>query len=98
MVNDPAAAAIARKAASRVVETKDVVGSEYPSMGSEDFSYFLEHVPGAFVRLGARQLDWEPVALHSPAFDIDEKVLDIGAGYFNQVARTAHAELAMRDK
>ncbi len=93
VVNDPAAAAIARNAARQVVGVEDVVGAEYPSMGSEDFSYYLDEVPGAFVRLGARALDWEPVALHSPAFDVDEKVLAIGARFYDQVARTAHASV-----
>ncbi len=93
VVNDSGAAAIARKAAGQVVGADNVVGSEYPSMGSEDFSFYLDHVPGAFVRIGARNLKWEPVPLHSPAFDIDENALAIGTRYFDQVVRTAHVEL-----
>ncbi len=61
-------------------------------MGSEDFSYYLDHVPGAFVRFGARDPEWEPIPLHSPAFDIDEKVLAVGARYFAHLARVAHAQ------
>lgn len=91
VVNDPAGAAVARAAARQVVGTEDVVGSEHPSMGSEDFSFFLDHVPGAFVRLGARDEGWEPLPLHSPAFDIDEKVLAVGTRFYDQVVRSAHA-------
>lgn len=93
VINDPTGAAIAREAASRVVGADNVVGSEYPSMGSEDFSFFLEHVPGAFVRFGAREESWEPVPLHSPAFDIDEKALAVGARVYDQVVRTAHGSI-----
>ena len=93
VVNDRAGAAIARAAARQIVGTENVVGSEHPSMGSEDFSFFLDHVPGAFVRLGAREESWEPVPLHSPAFDIDERALAVGARFYDQVVRTAHSEI-----
>ncbi|MDH3304555.1 MAG: M20 family metallopeptidase [Gammaproteobacteria bacterium] len=93
VINDPAGAAIAREAASRIVGADNVVGSEHPSMGSEDFSFFLEHVPGAFVRFGAREERWAPVPLHSPAFDIDEKALAVGARFYDQVVRTAHGRI-----
>ena len=56
-------------------------------MGSEDFSFYLRDVQGCFVRFGARAPGWEPVPLHSPAFDIDEHVLGIGARFYDRVAR-----------
>lgn len=61
----------------------------HASMGSEDFSYYLQRVPGAFFRFGARRPDWEPMPLHSPRFDIDEAVLAIGAEFFDALARRA---------
>lgn len=61
----------------------------HASMGSEDFSYYLQRVPGAFFRFGARRPDWEPIPLHSPRFDIDEAVLSIGAEFFDALARRA---------
>jgi len=61
----------------------------HASMGSEDFSYYLQHVPGAFFRFGARRPEWEAMPLHSPRFDIDEAVLAIGADYFDALARRA---------
>ena len=93
VVNDPASATIARAAARQIVGAENVVGSEHPSMGSEDFSFFLNHVPGAFVRVGAREENWEPLPLHSPAFNIDEKALAVGARFYEQVVRTAHREI-----
>jgi metal-dependent amidase/aminoacylase/carboxypeptidase family protein len=61
-------------------------------MGSEDFSFYLQQLPGCYVRFGARIRENEYIPLHSPAFDIDENVLKIGAAFFNQVAREALTE------
>lgn len=60
-----------------------------PSLGSEDFAQYLRHVPGAYLRLGARQAAREPVPLHSPRYTVDEAVLAFGAFYFDQLARRA---------
>ena len=95
VINEPVATRLARQAAIDLFGEARVVSSEFPSMGSEDFSYYLEHVPGCFVRFGARQSDWEPVPLHSPAFDIDEHVLAVGAQFFDRVARSGIEELAV---
>ena len=67
VVNAPDIADLARIAAARVVGDGGVVEAEFPSMGSEDFSFYLEHVPGAFVRYGARHPDWEAIPLHRPS-------------------------------
>jgi hippurate hydrolase len=91
--NEPACTAIARQAAADVVGSAAVVAAEHPSMGSEDFSFYLQERPGCFVRFGARRSDWEPIPLHSPAFDIDEAALAIGARYFDRLVRRAHEQL-----
>lgn len=90
VVNEKVSTDIAREAAFEVVGDEGIVVSEFPSMGSEDFSYYLHEIPGCFVRFGARRPEWEPVPLHSPAFDIDERVLAVGALFLNHVARVAH--------
>jgi len=90
VVNEPVSTSIARQAAIDVVGGDAVVTAEFPSMGSEDFSYYLEEIPGCFVRIGSRHPDWEPIPLHSPAFDIDERALAIGTLFFDQVTRVAH--------
>ncbi len=96
VVNSPREAAIARRAACHVVGEPAVPGTEYPSMGSEDFSYYLDVCPGCYVRFGARAPDWEPIPLHSPAFDIDEDVLMVGADFFDAVAREATGDDSWR--
>ena len=79
----------ARRAAVHVVGSESVVEQEYPSMGAEDFSFYLEKMPGCYVRIGTRGSDDEYVPLHSPLFDVDENVLKIGAKFFDRVAREA---------
>ncbi|WP_158265503.1 M20 family metallopeptidase [Blastopirellula marina] len=56
------------------------------SMGGEDFAFYLDQVPGAMVRLGCASPGAEnwPM-LHSTRFDIDERVLALGA---NLLARS----------
>lgn len=56
-------------------------------MGSEDFAYFLEKIPGCYVRFGARPKGSGFVPLHSPVFDIDEEVLKVGAAFYDEVVR-----------
>lgn len=94
VINEARSTKIAREAAAEIVGEDCVVAAEHPSMGSEDFAYYLERVPGCFVRIGARGPNWEPVPLHSPAFDIDERALGIGAKFFDRVARLSYEHLA----
>lgn len=90
VINEPISTAIARKAAADIVGSDHVVASEHPSMGSEDFSYYLQERPGCFVRFGARAPDWKPMPLHSPAFDVDERVIGVGARFFDRIARLGY--------
>ncbi|MGB8955018.1 MAG: amidohydrolase [Tumebacillaceae bacterium] len=46
-----------------------------PSMGAEDFAYYLQKVPGCMYWLGCKA---EGHNLHHPAFDIDEEALFYG--------------------
>lgn len=50
-----------------------------PSMGSEDFSYFVESVPGAMFRLGAWTDGTPRYFLHSARFNVDEGAIRVGA-------------------
>lgn len=49
-----------------------------PSMGSEDFAVYGEHVPLTMLRLGCAA-DPPGPGLHTPMFDIDERCLAVGA-------------------
>ena len=77
-INDAGAVAIIRDAATEAVGADKVV-TPNPSMGGEDFSFFLNERPGAMFMVGsnnpARGLIW---GHHHPRFDIDEESLATG--------------------
>ena len=90
VVNSRREATVATAAARDVVSADGIVGQEHPSMGAEDFSYFLQDAPGCYVRFGA-SADGRYIPLHHPRFDVDEGVLDIGARFFDRAVRRAIA-------
>ncbi len=96
VVNSPKETAIARRAIIAVVGEKGLVPMEHPSMGSEDFAFYLERISGCYVRFGARRREDEFIPLHSPAFDVSEEVLKVGALYFARVAWEALYEYGGR--
>jgi len=77
-VNTPAMTDLVREVAEGVVGIERVEHAPQ-MMGAEDFSYFLERVPGCFFFVGsrndARGLVW---GHHHPRFDFDEEALGIG--------------------
>jgi amidohydrolase len=81
VLNDPGITRVCAGAAAEVVGRDHVDTVELPSMGGEDFAAYLTHVPGCMLRLGVASAG-SPDArhhLHTPAFDIDERSLTIGA-------------------
>ena len=96
VVNTSRETAIARRAVCEVFGSDALVQMDHPSMGSEDFSYYLQRFPGCYVRFGARIHERAYIPLHSPSFDIDECVLAVGAAFFDAVARRAIQELGAR--
>ena len=89
VINDPAMAELAARAAARVVGDANVVSPE-PTMGGEDMAVYFERSPGCFVFVGSanpsRGLD-QPH--HSPRFDFDEDALAIGCEFLLQAAEEA---------
>ena len=89
VVNDPVVAALARRAATRVVGEAQVV-EPVPTMGGEDMAVYFERAPGCFVFVGsanaAKGLDHDH---HNPRFDFDEDALAIGAEFLVRAAEEA---------
>jgi amidohydrolase len=82
LVNDSAMAAVARRAAERVVGLGNVVSSE-PAMAAEDFAYFLQKAPGAFASVGVGNPGrGERPSSHSPRFKLNEDGLPIGVAFY----------------
>jgi amidohydrolase len=77
VVNDPAMAALVRAATAEVVGADNVIAAE-PTMGGEDFAYFLQERPGCFWFVGSRNDERGLIhGHHHPRFDIDEAALAI---------------------
>ncbi|MFD7696930.1 M20 family metallopeptidase [Streptomyces sp. NPDC059374] len=65
----------------------DSVESTEQSLGGEDFSWYLEHVPGAMARLGVRHPgDRIGRDLHQGDFDVDESAIAVGVELFTAAA------------
>ena len=86
VVNDPAAAELLHTAMAARRGAASVEGTEQ-SLGGEDFSWYLEHVPGAMARLGVRR-PGDPVSrdLHRGDFDVDESAIRVGVEMFTAAA------------
>ena len=62
----------------------DVVGRQghitaTPSLGGDDFSFYLETIPGCYFFVGERQKNRLAYGWHDPTYDIDEKSITFAA-------------------
>ena len=93
IVNPLREAGWARDAASAVLGPGAVVPFGITNMGGEDFAFYMERIPGCFLRFGARQPGEAPTAAHSPRFDVAEGTVLVGAAVLAECARVASAAL-----
>lgn len=89
VINDPVAARIATEVAATIVGQDKVKGQPLPSLGGEDFSFFLQKIPGCLVRFGAKHTTMHDAPAHSPRFDFDEAVLPTGTLFLARAACAA---------
>ena len=84
VINDDKMAALAAKAAKTVAGEDHVITEvKAPNMGGEDFAYYLEKLPGAFMFLSSSNpAKGTDVSHHNPKFDVDEDVLWEGSAVF----------------
>jgi len=93
VVNPGQQAAWAREAASAVVGRENVVPLGFLNLAAEDFSNYLERIPGCFLRIGARESGGPVIPAHSPAFFPAEDSLFVGAAVLAECARVASRSL-----
>ena len=84
-INHGAETAFARRVMSELVGADNVLEFE-PTMGAEDFSYFLQAMPGAYFVIGngdgAHRLGGHgmgPCMLHNPSYDFNDDLIPLGA-------------------
>lgn len=79
IINDGAIVSVLEEVAIQRLGQQCVQWLPLPSMGSEDFSCYLAHAPGAMFRLGVRKKDAPVHLLHSDRFNVDEDAIGHGA-------------------
>jgi hippurate hydrolase len=88
-VNSTAETEIAAAAAADLVGASNVRSDLLPSMGAEDFAWFLQEKPGAYIWIG----NGETAAnLHNPHYDFNDEILPLGASYWVRLAESVLAK------
>lgn len=98
LVNQPEMAGLARRAAVEAVGEPNVLPLKTANMGAEDFSYYMEKIPGAYVRFGGQAPGKEGYPAHSSKFDFDEAALAVGVAYYRAIAKLAGQRLRDQQK
>ncbi|MFN2364175.1 MAG: M20 family metallopeptidase, partial [Halarsenatibacteraceae bacterium] len=79
LINDDKVFEKVRESAEEMLGADNFVEIEKPTLGAEDFAYFLQEKPGAMFLVGGRN-EAKGIAAphHHPDYDFDEKALKIG--------------------
>ena len=77
-VNDPERTEDFAAAAADLVGPENVERDAPPAMGSEDFSFMMERVPGAYILLG----NGEGAMPHNPRYQFNDEAIPFGAALF----------------
>jgi hippurate hydrolase len=86
--NDADAAEFALGVIGELFGEENVVEPTDSSMSAEDFAFFLEHVPGAFIWLGVGDVS----GMHTPKFAFDEEILPQGSALLAALALKSLSE------
>jgi len=73
-INDDTTTAFARDTLEEILGKHNLVEIPNPVMGGEDFAYFLEKIPGTFIRLGVG----ESPPLHNSMYDFNDEAIPFG--------------------
>jgi hippurate hydrolase len=82
-VNHPRETEIALEAMRAVAGDDHVIDNLKPVMGSEDFSFMLRKVPGAYIFIG----NGDTAPVHHPAYDFNDEAIPYGVAYWSELAR-----------
>ena len=79
--NHPDHTAAYADAAADLVGEAAVDRCKGPTMGSEDFSFMMQRVPGAYILVG----NGDSAALHNPGYDFNDAAIPFGAGLYARI-------------
>lgn len=87
LVNDGPLVNLIDQAAQKTIGRQNVYWQQAPSLGSDDFAFFLQHMRGAQFLIGtANENPDSKVGLHNPKVIFDESAIYTGAVVMSQVA------------
>ncbi len=79
LINSDDVVNVVKETAESILGKDNIIISQYPNMGTEDFSYFSKEVKSCFYNLGCRNEELNAVyPIHSSHFNIDENCLKVG--------------------
>jgi hippurate hydrolase len=84
--NHPEQAAFCQRVVREWLGDDGLIANAEPVTGSEDFSFFLEKVPGCYVFLGNGVGDQGGCMVHNAGYDFNDRVLPTGASYWVRIA------------
>jgi amidohydrolase len=93
LVNPEEATSWSREAVTRVLGADALVPLGFLNLAGEDFAYYLERIPGCFLRIGAREPGGATIPAHSPAFYPAEEAIFVGSAVLAECARVAASRL-----
>jgi hippurate hydrolase len=83
----------AKEAVTSLLGAEAIVPMSTLNMAGEDFAYYLEKIPGCFLRIGACEEGGKPIPSHSPFFYAAEESIFVGAAVLAETARVASSRL-----
>jgi amidohydrolase len=86
LVNDPAAMREIADAAAELVGEEHVDRDKPPASASEDFSFMLEQVPGAYINLGNGE---QSAPVHNPAYNFNDEAIPYGSALLARLIERA---------
>ncbi|MES2743726.1 MAG: M20 aminoacylase family protein [Pseudomonadota bacterium] len=96
LVNHPKETAFAVEVMRSVVGADRVDSNAEPTMGAEDFAFFLQEKPGCYIFIGNGEGDHRagghglgPCVLHNGSYDFNDNLLPIGASFWVRLAEMA---------
>jgi len=84
-INTPAETERAAVAAAAIVGDANVIRGGQPILAGEDFAFYLERTPGAFLLFGQGEGDRFAVTPHNSFYEFNDNLLPIGASFFAQM-------------
>lgn len=96
IVNPAKPTAWARQAVVSVLGDAALTKLETLNLAAEDFAFYMEKIPGCFLRIGAREKGGEVIPAHSSKFYADEETIFVGGAVLAETARVASAAMSHR--